>query len=721
MEIKEEEKNNLDDSNFQNEGEYLISKKPKYKYEIKIVHEKPREQTKKSKTPNKVISLARFNSFNKSKKGFNKEKYEIIRGNNNHYDNYNNYSFYDSKSQLNEPKTVRNYSKEAIPQVASQLNIYSNTCQNFHKKVKTNKYNSNGVNYYNKNIEEKQCICHQEFNKMIQEYFGRGKKIKKNSIKINDYEYPNEYLNANEYSNERNNIFINDNIINQNSEYYRNDYDYPRLKLKKSFRYPLKIQKSVNKIFQTKKRDLTPTNYVRSKYIDYNNNNIFLEASNLSKNRKNIYTGNINNKNILQKPNKNQYLYIKNRKERITHEKPKEYSNNNNINNFKSNYSFISIDDSKNKSSNSQYNSTFFSKKESNPIMIEYKSNNSINNLKNSPSPSLRSGKNNELMIHKSSERKEQIRKLPKGQEIRPLIIKKKVKKPIIEKLKKEDGTTINVIKQTSIVTSIETKPIIDLQKKHFNNDNLVKECITNIYTTLTKNVDDNENNENNENENKNENNIRKLNKHKSTDNINNKNNEIFVKRKIIGKNMKKNNLSNVNDKNGLENEIKKEKIDYNKNKFNIDISAISNDLLVNKNNNSSINYSSLYSNVYDQIEPNNNALKINDEIKYIKYLYYRTSNLNSSNKEKSESLSNYFLDEKISIITNLNDGNIENKKIYNKLINILKERRLKNENSKNNSNNISGDISINDNDDLKKIKRKPANNILFKKKKVIK
>jgi hypothetical protein len=245
-----------------------------------------------------------------------------------------------------------------------------------------------------------------------------------------------------------------------------------------------------------------------------------------------------------------------------------------------------------------------------------------------------------------------------------------------------------------------------------------VKECITNIYTTLTKKVDDEDD------ENENDNKRRKLNKNKSSDNINN---EVFVKRKIMGKNMKQHNLSNLNNKsgNGLENEIKKEKIDYSKSKFNIDISAISNDLLVNKNNNSSINYSSLYSNVYDQIEPSNNALRVNDEIKYIKYLYYRSSNLNSSNKEKSQSLSNYFLklsdDEKISIITNLNDGNIENKKIYNKLINILKERRLKNENSKNNSNNTSGDIFINDNDDLKKIKRKPPNNILFKKKKVIK
>ena len=715
--MREEEKNNLNDSNFQNEGEYIINKKPKYKYEIKIVHEKPREQAKKSKTPNQVISLTRLNLSNKSQKGLKKQNYEITRGNNNHYDNYNNYHFYDSKSQINEPKTVRNYSKEAIPQVASQLNIYSNTCRNFYKNAKKDKYNY-GFNHYNENIEKKQCICHQEFNKMIQEYFGRGKKIKNNNIRINDYEYPSEYINSNEYSNERNNIFIsNDNNIRKNNEYYRNDYDYPRLRLKKSFKYPLKIQKSVNKIFQNKKRDLTPTNYGRSKYIDYNSNNIFLEASNLSKNRKNIRTGNFSNKNILQKSNINQYLYIKNRKEKIIKENNNN-NNNNNINNFKSNYSFVSIDDSKNKSSNSQYNSTFFSKKENNPIMIEYKNNNTINNLNNSPSPSMRSGNNNELMIYKSSERKEQIRKLPRGQEIKPLIIKKKVKRPIIEKIKKEDGTTINVIKQTSIVTSIETKPVIDLQKKQFNNDNLVKECITNIYTTLTKKVDDEDD------ENENDNKRRKLNKNKSSDNINN---EVFVKRKIMGKNMKQHNLSNLNDKsgNGLENEIKKEKIDYSKNKFNIDISAISNDLLVNKNNNSSINYSSLYSNVYDQIEPSNNALRVNDEIKYIKYLYYRSSNLNSSNKEKSQSLSNYFLklsdDEKISIITNLNDGNIENKKIYNKLINILKERRLKNENSKNNSNNTSGDIFINDNDDLKKIKRKPPNNILFKKKKVIK
>ena len=708
MEIREEEKNNLNDSNFQNEGEYIITKKPKYKYEIKIVHDKPREQIKKSKTPDKVISLTKFNSFNKSQKGLNKQNYDITEGRNNHYDNYNNYnnySFYDSRSQINEPKTVRNYSREAIPQVASQINIYSNTCQNFHKNPRKNQYNYN----YNKNIEEKQCICHQEFNKMIQEYFGRGKKIKN---KINNYDYSNDYINVNDYTNGRNNIFISDDDENNlNSDYYRNDYDYPRLRIKKSFKYPLKIQKSVNKIFQPKKRDLTPTNYNygRSKYID-NNNNIFLEASNLTKNRKNVYTGNFSNENILQRPNMNEYLYIKNRKER------KEYSNNNNMNNFKSNYSFISIDDSKNKSS-SQYNSTFFSKKENNPIMIEYKNNNSLNHLKNSPSPSLRSGKNNELMIHKSSERKEQIRKLSKGQKIKPLIIKKKVKKPVIEKIKKEDGTTINVIKQTSIVTSIETKPIIDLQKKYFNNDNLVKECITNIYTTLTKQVD--------EDENDNRNGGRKLNKYKSTDNINSKNGEVFVKRKIMGKNMKQHNLSNLNDKNGVENEIKKEKIDYSKNKFNIDISAISNDLLANKNNNSSINYSSLYSNVYDQIEPSNNAFRINDEIKYIKYLYYRSSNLNPSNKEKSQSLSNYFLklsdDEKISIITNLNDGNIENKKIYNKLINILKERRLKNENSKNNNNNTSGDICINDNENLKKIKRKPPNNILFKKKKVIK
>lgn len=685
MEIKEEEKNNLNDSAFQNEGEYIISKKPKYKYEIKIVHENPKEQIIKSKTPNKIISSAELNIYNKSKK-VNKRDYEKFEGNHNHYDSNNNYKFYSCKSPIDEPKTVRNYSKEAIPQVASQINIYSNIGENIHKKEISNKHN---------NIKEKQCICHQEFNKMIQEYFGRFKRIKNNNLNINNYEYPNEY--ANEYITERNNIFIsNDNNIRQKRDYYRNDYNNTRLRYKISFNHPLKIQKSVDKIFQPKKRDITPNNYKMPKYID-NNNHIYFESSISTKNRNNI--SNISNKRISQNSNLNEN-FMKNRKERITPEKV------NNNNNFKSNYSFISIDDSKNKST-SQYNSTFISKKENIPVMIESKTNNSINNLKNSPSRSLRFGSNNELMIHNSSERKEQIRKLAKGQEIKPLIIKKKVKKPIIERIKKEDGTTINAIKQTSIVTSIETKPIIDLQKLNYRNDNLVKECVTNIYTTLTKKVDNNDN--------ESDNNGRKLNKHKSTDNINGKNNDVFIKRKIMGKIMKQKNLKK-------ENEIKKEQIDYGKNKFNIDISEISNDLLVNKNNNSSINYSSLYSNIYDQIE-SNNALRINDEIKYIKYLYYRSANLNSSNKEKSQSLSNYFLklndEEKISIITNLNDGNIENKKIYNKLINILKEKRLAEENSKNNNN--SRDININDNNDSKKVKRKPSNNILFKKKKVIK
>ena len=36
MDKKEDDNKELNDSNFQEEGEYIINKKPKYKYEIKI-------------------------------------------------------------------------------------------------------------------------------------------------------------------------------------------------------------------------------------------------------------------------------------------------------------------------------------------------------------------------------------------------------------------------------------------------------------------------------------------------------------------------------------------------------------------------------------------------------------------------------------------------------------------------------------------------------------
>ena len=386
---------------------------------------------------------------------------------------------------------------------------------------------------------------------------------------------------------------------------------------------------------------------------------------------------------------------------------------NNNYNNRNKplNYSFISIDDSKNKNS---FNNTINSK------------NNKSKNKSNNDNSFSKNGKNN-IMIHKSSERRENIKSIPVGKKIEPLVVRKTVQKPVIEKIKKEDGTINNVMKQTIVVTSIETKPIINLKDKNMNknNEHLVKECITNIYTTLSKNIDENNEHENNKN----------LTKNKSYDDLNNnkkkdknKNNEVFVKRKIMDKNMnqgnntKGQNIINKNNQKELYNHKNNDINNDTKKNFNIDISEISNDLLKHKNNNSSMNYSSLIS--YEQIE-SNNVIRINEEIKFIKYLYYRCTNLNSVNQAKMKSLSNYFLklsdEEKIGILTNLNDGEPENKKIYKKLINILSEKRLDEENSLNKIENNFGDNFISDFEDEETKKKQKTKNILFKKKKVIK
>ena len=135
------------------------------------------------------------------------------------------------------------------------------------------------------------------------------------------------------------------------------------------------------------------------------------------------------------------------------------------------------------------------------------------------------------------------------------------------------------------------------------------------------------------------------------------------------------------------------------------------NDLLVHKNNNnSSFNYSSLYSNIYDPSEQNNNEKRINDIVKYVKYLYYRYNNLTSFEDAKEESLANYFLklseEEKLGVLNNLNDGNLENKNIYNKLKSILEENYIE---------------LISGGEEDKDYNKFNQGNILFKKKKIIK
>ena len=667
MKYNEEEKNIFNDSNFQEEGEYLINQKPKYKYELKIIHDnqKPKFQIK-AKTPDKIVTLPKFSIKDNSNIGYDE-----------HYDNFNNCTFYKSRSTQKDSKISKGYSEELIPQPASQINIFSKTCQNFNqaRRFKNNNYN---VQYNNNegNINDKKCICQKEFNKIISEYFGRAKNIRDN--KFNHNKIINNLKNG-RYEYDLNKKYSSKNI-NMEKNYNNEIYS------KKYLENQTEIEESINKKYNPKKRDITPNNLRTSKinYFKNKDNKIYVENSSLTNNKK-IY-----DKSINKNPHLNRNLFI-------NYEKNIKYRDNNSSHN-----PYISIDDTGYQSF-SAYNSNDISQNNKTPTKIQNDINNSSNIYNSTFS---RTNNNNQLMIHKSSERKEKIKAIPLDQKINPIIIKKIVKKPVIEKIERRDGSIMNVIRQTSIVTSIETKPIMDLKKRNSNNEKLVKECITNIYTTLTKKVEDEY-----------EDNIGKLSYNKSTDNLlnyRNKNKEkkgIFIKRKILnrnkfqGKNNIQKNFSNINN------------INNNKKNYNINISKISNDLLINKNNNNnSINNSSFNSNIYEQIDANNG--RVIEEIKYIKYLYYRCTNLNSTNFEKSQTLSDYFLklsdEDKIEILTTFNDGNPENKKIYKKLIDILKERRLQKENSKKS-------IYYRDNSEENKKKKINPSNILFKKKKIIK
>ena len=683
MENKENDNNELNDSFFQEEGEYIINQKPKYKYEIKIIHDTKKERAKiKSKTPDKIISSSNFSIMKNQKKIVPRQNINIINNNiyqdtnnDDHYDNFNNYSnynFYQSKSSIISKKEEKEkkYSNVRIPQAASQVNIYSKTTDNFY----------NPRNYTKKYMiidENNQCICQKEFNEIIENYLRRGKNIKHNYYKINT-------------ENIRNNR-------NYNNKYNYRQNNNPKSYIKRQFKTPLKIEKSIEKSYTNLNiEDITPKKNDRA--IDknlYKNTNSKPYTKNLNKI---IYNKNIYNKN------KNNYLYIKNNNLKNSEKKA------DNKKNIPSNYSFISIDDSKNKSISDKNNI-------SNKVKNTNKKK-SRNKCRNDNS-SILNNNNNQIMIHKSSERSENIKSIPIGQKIQPLVVKKTVQKPIIEKIRKEDGTTINVMKQTTVVTSIETKPIIDLKNKKSNNEILVKECTNSIYTTLTKYLDENDD--------------KKLVKNKSFDDFNKNKKEkkdIFFKRKVLDKNMKNNNITqsqnlynDFNNQNAIFNHKNNNINNDTKKNININISEISNDLLKHKNNNSSINNSSLIS--YEQIEPNN-AIRINDEIKFIKYLYYRCTNLNSINKAKTQSLANYFLklsdEEKIAILTNLNDGEPENKKIYTKLILILNEKRIEDENSSKKFENNFGDNFISDfEEEEDKKKENKQGNLLFKKKKVIK
>ena len=686
IDSEENNTNELNDSQFQKEGEYYMKKKPKFKYVIKIVHPSPNE-INRPKTPDKIISSERFTIINNNKNP-NKKKYL----NNNEYENESNIKYYNSRSLRIDP-TIRFYTGDSYlskdikrDTFEKSYTHYLRRHQRYNNKnnyncTKNDGYYENDDNYYYRNNDN---------------YYYRNNDNDINYCQNDNNNYYSNYYNHYNCCHCCNccNCCKNDNKYNYN----KNEKHHNRCKNDTNYIieiYPTKpcicqrvINKSINDYYDT--RFINCNNYKDR----YHNNCRCLHDMNDNRNMNDyyLYRNDINDRNdsIKEKEksiqnkyrsenintpyqnnsSKNNYYYdinsniidnlkkIKNMKktsQKISQLKKITIRNNRiNYNDItETNNSFLSVDNINNKNM-SPDNNTFSINKINNKKYLY-----SPNNLNNTMTSKGR--KSGNVMIHKSSDRKERLKIVKIGEKIKPLEVKKSVEKPKKETIINENGKTINVIKQTYVLTSIETKPLIN-DNNNSKDEQSFKERITNIYTTLTRHeIDENNdqlNDENKENESEENKDAQKSNK----DSINNLNSN-------------ENNI-NINDN------IDREKYIINNSNNNVnDNFEVNNDLLTPKNNNNnSFNQNSQNSNIYEMSEQYN--IRISDRIKYIKYLYYRYTNLTSHESVKEESLSNYFLklneDEKIGILNKLNDGNNEDKKIYNKLMSILKEKGLK-------------------------------------------
>ena len=78
----------LNDSNFYEEGEYILEQKPKYIYEIKIVHDHLEKNNKlKSKTPDKIISSNKVLNYNDFHMNQSRENYDDFKNKESYYKN----------------------------------------------------------------------------------------------------------------------------------------------------------------------------------------------------------------------------------------------------------------------------------------------------------------------------------------------------------------------------------------------------------------------------------------------------------------------------------------------------------------------------------------------------------------------------------------------------------------------------------------------------------
>lgn len=591
----------INNSNFEKEGEYFIDQKPKYKYELKIIHQNPNKiNLKRPLTPNRIISSFNFSIL------INKKR--------------------NKKSILKQKRHKYKYHNRArTPEINSTKRLYKKKYKK--KGLKKNKNYDKGNYCYNfQNDDYKyinnNCICQREFNKIFSNY------IPTRNIR-------NKVCKCGNIFGKNNNI--NNNIYQNNKKYFEND-----------------------------KKNIDDNSYL---YSPHRNNNILNNESKIITLKK--YTN-----NNLHKGSSSSYKMRK---------KAKKYKNkilklslDNTENNIyydtTSNCSFLSIDETKqnlkNKKTNNYHISPSPIKKEEKKNYISSQRFQNFNNSKNNNLSNINlssrsnSKKNNNIIISKSSETKQNIKIIPLGEKIEPLIIKKVVQKPKVVKIINKDGSNTEMIKQNSIVTSIESKRIMDNEK-----ESVVQESTTKVFTTLTKNL-----------ENKNDNDLSDINDKNNDYEDRDKNDINYQNKKIIINNEAENNTFFIRRdfKNKNENDCKFEVINNNPlNNINIGKNYSINNIIniqnqrdnTNTNNNiknMEINDNSIISKVSDYSSIGNNLnfadnkiFSKKEQLNYIKNLF-----LNDLNK-----LDNYFQnlpeEEKKYILTTLNNGSKEDKKLY--------------------------------------------------------
>ena len=691
-----------------------------------------------------INNYDKFKNNNDNKYNNNYDNYD--KCNNNNYDNFdknnkyeNNYGRYkyDNNYDKNENDYNNNYNKNDnnYNKYDNYDNNYENNLnyQNYHTynnyknqnfNVRKNHYNDNSdCDYLIDIFPKRQYICNNEIDTTLNKY---------KTQKLLNYNYCNCRCRCGCIFKKRRNM----NIYNENLEKsYNNYYNFfspPRIRY---FKSPYQDEKTKKNLFYNEYNQ-SPNNYQDPKndyYTDYKNNfknkydtyfNYNTDINNEINNSKKIISNDYNNFDPLFKQdneneiylsprgsrdkfNNNQYREISDFKKRKKYDLKKFNVNSNSNNKIKEKIKINNnINDNINNSvsnkinSNNYLNSTevirnkALNKNNSSFIINKRYNYKKINgrNLTNNLDSTFNSfgRKNGNIMINKSSEKIQTIKVVPPGEKISPLLVKKSVQKPVKEKILNKDGSTTNVMKQTTVITSIESRPIKDNNNNNPKNGTLVKEYVTKIYTTLTKDgIEDNNDDTNNINDindinnNINEKNqeINKLLTQMNNNDSNEINNNNFKNSnsKII---KKTNNILNMNkEKNNIYINNQNEENNYN----NYEINNDENDKLIHNNKISSINNNRLYSNITNPNDQNNNN-RINELINYIKYLYYKNESQTFADVTKEETLSNFFLnlnDEDKDVVLNiLNDNNIENKNIYNKLICILEENDLINNNN---------------------------------------